>query len=66
VRLAYPGVAIDSPRPYLTIRATAAFLALSTRTLHRYIAEGKLKAYQGAGEKAIQIQGEDKESFYEY
>jgi excisionase family DNA binding protein len=46
-------------RPYLTIRETASLLALSTRTIHRYIAEGKLKAYQVAGERTIRIKRED-------
>ena len=53
---------MDSPRPYLTIRETAALLALSTRTIHRYIAEGKLKAYRVAGEKVIRIKWEDIET----
>lgn len=50
---------MDSPRPYLTIKETAALLALSTRTIHRYITEGKLKAYRVAGEKMIRIRRED-------
>jgi excisionase family DNA binding protein len=53
------GVHMDSSRPYLTIRETAVLLALSTRTIHRYIAEGKLKAYRVAGEKVIRIKRED-------
>ena len=50
---------MDSPRPYLTIRETAALLALSVRTIHRYIAEGKLRAYRVAGERPIRIKRED-------
>ena len=53
---------MNSPRPYLTIRETAVLLALSTRTIHRYIAEGKLKAYRVGGEKAIRIKWEDIET----
>ena len=53
---------MDVSRPYLTIRETAALLALSTRTIHRYIAEGKLKAYRVAGEKVIRIKREDMEA----
>jgi excisionase family DNA binding protein len=49
-------------RPYLTIRETAAHLALSTRTIHRYIAAGKLKAYRVAGEKVIRIKRQDVEA----
>lgn len=50
---------MDSPRPYLTIRETAALLALSTRAIHRYIAEGKPRAYRAGGEKTIGIKRED-------
>ncbi len=50
---------MESSRPYLTIRETAALLALSTRTILRYIAEGKLRAYRVAGEKTIRIKRED-------
>ncbi|MBI2941632.1 MAG: helix-turn-helix domain-containing protein [Chloroflexi bacterium] len=50
---------MESSRPSLTIRETAALLALSTRTIHRPIAEGKLKAYQVGGEKTIRIKRED-------
>lgn len=50
---------MDRTRPYLTIRETAALLALSTRTIHRYIAEGTLKAYHVGGEKSIRIRRED-------
>ena len=53
---------MNLPRPYLTIRETATLLALSKRTIHRYIAEGKLKAYRVAGEKAIRIKVEDVEA----
>ena len=53
---------MNSPRPYLTIRETATLLALSKRTIHRYIAEGKLMAYRVAGEKAIRIKVEDVEA----
>ena len=53
---------MDSSRPYLTIREIAALLALSTRTIHRYIAEGKLKAYRVGGEKVIRIRWEDVEA----
>jgi excisionase family DNA binding protein len=53
---------MNSPRPYLTIKETAALLALSTRTIHRYITEGNLKAYRVAGEKAIRIKLEDVEA----
>ena len=56
---------MDATRPYLTIRETAALLALSTRTIHRYIAEGKLKAYRVAGEKVIRIKREDIEALLE-
>lgn len=59
------GVPMDATRPYLTIRETAALLALSTRTIHRYIAEGKLKAYRVAGEKVIRIKREDVEALLE-
>jgi excisionase family DNA binding protein len=59
------GVPMDAPRPYLTIRETAALLALSTRTIHRYIAEGKLKAYRVVGEKVIRIKREDVEALLE-
>ena len=44
---------------------TAALLALSTRTIHRYIAEGKLRAYRVAGEKVIRIKREDVEALLE-
>jgi uncharacterized protein len=50
---------MEATRPFLTIRETAALLALSTRTIHRYIAEGQLRAYRVAGEKAIRIKRED-------
>lgn len=50
---------MESSRPDLAIRETAALLALSTRTIHRYITEGKLKAYRVAGEKTIRIKRED-------
>jgi excisionase family DNA binding protein len=53
---------MNSPRPYLTIRETAKLLTLSQRTIHRYIAEGKLKAYRVAGEKVIRIKVEDVEA----
>jgi excisionase family DNA binding protein len=53
---------MDSLRPYLTIRETATLLALSKRTIDRYIAEGKLKVYRVAGEKAIRIKLEDVEA----
>ena len=53
---------MDGTQSLLTIRQTAALLALSTRTIHRYIAEGKLKAYRVGGEKAIRIKREDVES----
>ncbi|MER3410767.1 MAG: hypothetical protein C4305_07205 [Thermoleophilia bacterium] len=56
---------MDSPRPYLTIRETAALLALSVRTIHRYIAEGKLRAYRVAGERSIRIKREDVEALLE-
>lgn len=56
---------MDSPPPYLTIRETAAMLALSSRTIHRHIAEGKLKAYRVAGEKVIRIRREDVEALLE-
>lgn len=56
---------MDPTRPLLTIRETAALLALSTRTIHRYIAEGKLKAYRVAGEKAIRIKRQDVEALLE-
>lgn len=50
---------MDWPSPYLTIRQTAELLALSTRTIPRYIAERKVKAYRVAGEKVIRIKRED-------
>jgi excisionase family DNA binding protein len=53
---------MDTSHPYLTIRETATLLIVSTRTIHRYIAEGKLKAYRVAGEKAIRIKREDIEA----
>lgn len=53
---------MNSPRPYLTIRETTTLLALSQRTIHRYITEGKLKAYRVAGENAIRIKVEDVEA----
>lgn len=53
---------MELPRPFLTIRESASLLALSTRTIHRYIAEGKLKAYRVAGEKTIRIKREDLEA----
>ena len=56
---------MDATRPYLTIRETAVLLALSTRTIHRYIAEGKLKAYRVAGEKVIRIKREDVDALLE-
>lgn len=56
---------MDSPRPYLTIRETAMLLALSVRTIHRYIAEGKLRAYRVAGERSIRIKREDVETLLE-
>jgi len=56
---------MDAARPYLTIRETAALLALSTRTIHRYIADGKLKAYRVAGEKVIRIKRQDVEALLE-
>lgn len=46
---------MDVNRPLLTIRETANLLALSTRTVQRYIAEGKLRAYRVGGEKTIRI-----------
>jgi excisionase family DNA binding protein len=56
---------MGAPRPYLTIRGTAALLALSTRTIHRHIAEGKLKVYRVAGEKVVRIKREDVEALLE-
>jgi excisionase family DNA binding protein len=56
---------MDATRPLLTIRETAARLALSTRTVHRYIAEGKLKAYRVGGEKTIRIKQEDADGLLE-
>jgi excisionase family DNA binding protein len=53
---------MNSLHQYLTVRDTATLLALSKRTIHRYIAEGKLKAYRVAGEKAIRIKLEDVEA----
>ncbi len=50
---------MDLSRPYLTIRETADLLALSVRTIHRYIAERKLKAYRVAGQRPIRIKRED-------
>lgn len=50
---------MESSRPYLTIRETAALLALSTRTIHRYIAVGKLRAHRVAGEKTTRIKRDD-------
>jgi excisionase family DNA binding protein len=50
---------VEAIRPLLTIRETATLLALSTRRIHRYIAEGKLKAYRVGGEKTIRIRRED-------
>jgi excisionase family DNA binding protein len=44
---------MNVPHPYLTIREIVALLALSKRTILRYITEGKLKAYRVAGEKSI-------------
>ncbi len=40
-------------------------LALSTRTIHRYIADGKLAAYRIAGAKAIRINRVDIEDLLE-
>lgn len=56
---------MDASRPCLTIKDTAIFLAVSTRTNHRYIAEGKLRAYRVAGEKAIRLRQEDVEKLLE-
>jgi excisionase family DNA binding protein len=56
---------MDAARPLLTIRETATLLALSKRTIHRYIAEGKLKAYRVGGEKTIRIKREDVEGLLE-
>ena len=53
---------MNAPLLYLTNRAITMLLALSKRTIHRYIAEGKLKAYRVAGEKAIRIKFEDIEA----
>ncbi|GEM_PF-6840424 len=50
---------MDATRPYLTIRETAALLALSTRTSHRSSAEGTLKAYRVTGEQVIRIKRKD-------
>ena len=46
---------MDGDRPLLMIRETAALVALSTRTIHGYIAEAKLKAHRVGGEKTIRI-----------
>lgn len=56
---------MDVSRPYLTIRETAALLALSTRTIHRSIAEGKLKAYRVAGGEEIRIKRDDVDALLE-
>jgi excisionase family DNA binding protein len=56
------GISVDATRPLLTIRKSGALLALSTRTIHRYIAEGKLKTYRVADEKVIRIKREDVEA----
>lgn len=56
---------MDATRPLLTIRETAALLALSKRTMHRYIAEGKLKACRVGGEKTIRIKREDVDALLE-
>jgi excisionase family DNA binding protein len=56
---------MDASRPYLTIRETAALLALSMRTIHRSIAEGKLKTYRVADEKVIRIKREDVKALLE-
>lgn len=56
---------MDVLHPYPTIREMAALLALSARTTHRYIAEGKLKAYRVAGERSIRIKREDVEALPE-
>ncbi len=50
---------MDSPRRYLTVQETAPFPALSTRTIRRCIAEGKLKVYRVGGEKTTRIKRED-------
>jgi len=52
-------VPMDATRPYLTIRETGALPALSARTIHRYIAEGHLKAYRVASEKVTRVKRED-------
>jgi excisionase family DNA binding protein len=59
------GVPMDATRPELTIRETAALLALSTRTSHRSSAEGTLKAYRVAGEQVIRIKRKDVEALLE-
>jgi len=59
------GVSVDATRPLLTIRESGALPALSTRTSHRYIAEGKLKAYRVTGEKVIRIKRQDVEALLE-
>jgi excisionase family DNA binding protein len=56
---------MDVDRPLLTIRETATLLALSTRTIHRYIAEGKLRAYRVGGEKPIRIKREELDDLLE-
>ncbi len=56
---------MDASRPSLTVKETAAFLALSTRTIHRHIAEGKPHAYRVAGEKAIRLRQEGVENLLE-
>ncbi len=56
---------MDSARPDLAVRKTALLLALSTRTLPRSSAEGKLRAYRVAGEQPIRIKREDEETLVE-
>lgn len=57
---------MDASRPFLTVRETVGFLALSTRTIHRFIVEAKLEAYRVGGEKTIGIKREDIEGLLEF
>jgi excisionase family DNA binding protein len=42
-----------------TVQETADLLKLSERSIRRYIAQGKLKAYRVAGERKLRIKGQD-------
>lgn len=51
--------AVTAPKTWASLESAAEYLECSTKTVRRYIASGKLRAYRVAGRSTIRVRWAD-------